>query len=328
MESKKENKKYEKFAAGVVVLRAQDANWNADFSGWPRKLPDGRFYSTDKALKYTIRKYLKEMKNEKVLMWRVYDEKGDVGNLAAMLEKNDIKSTDKDIVKKVFGCIDVRLFGGTFTLKKNNFSITGPVQITYGVDVWGNGKTYVSQIQSPKYERGEGEAEQATPEYGPQSTLGSEVRLTEAHYAFDFTINPNNLSKDSFISSVIGQDGINISSDDIKSLKEAFINGPNYVTSTTKTGVFTELLIFAEFDMKDNLVPLTPILKNGIKVSNDKENNGLKREIDVKNVVKVLSDLGAKEIEIYYNPDLAEIKDEAEIKKLSNVKIKEIKVSS
>jgi|GEM_PF-504332 len=328
MEGKKENEKYEKFAAGVVVLRAQDANWNADFSGWPRKLPEGRFYSTDKALKYAIRKYLKEMKNEKVLMWRVYDEEGDVGNLVAMLEKNDIKSTDKDLVKKVLGCIDIRLFGGTFTLKENNFSITGPVQITYGVDVWGNGKTYVSQIQSPKYEGGVEGAEEAKPKYGSQSTLGSEVRLTEAHYAFDFTINPNNLSKDSFINSVVGQNGINISFDDIQSLKESFINGPNYVTSTTKTGVFTELLIFAEFDMRNNLVPLTPILKNGIKVGNDKENNGLKREIDIENVVKVLSGLGAKEIEVYYNPDLAEIKDESEIKKLGNVKIKKIKVSS
>jgi len=300
---------YRKFAAGVVILRAQDANWNADFSNWPRKLPDGRFYSTDKALKYAIRKYLKEVKKEPVIFWRVYNEEGDIGNLAAMLDKNGIKITDKNIPEQVLEKgIDVRLFGGTFTLKKQNFSITGPVQITYGIDIWNKGKAYVSQIQSPKYEPKEGEGSDK-PKYGSQSTLGSEVRLTEAHYAFDFTVNPNNLEKDDFIISVVKDERRkSLLNSDIELFKEALKYGPGYVTSATKTGVFSELVVFAEFKMEDEegLVPLVPILKNGVGIS-EINNESLKRRLDIRNVVKILKNLGATKIEVAFNPDLCEV---------------------
>ncbi|MEM3364118.1 MAG: type I CRISPR-associated protein Cas7 [Candidatus Micrarchaeia archaeon] len=307
-----ENKEYNKFAAGVVVLRAQDANWNADFSGWPRKLPDGRFYSTDKALKYAIRKYLKEIKNETVIFWRVYNEKGEVGNLPAILKKNEINIEDnKEVPKEVLEKgIDVRLFGGTFTLKKQLFSITGCAQITYGIDLWNKGKPYVSQIQSPKYEGKE--------EYGPQSTLGSEVRLTEAHYSFDFTINPNNLKMDNYIKSVIDQQNIKnclLSEKDVNLFREALLNAPNYTTSTTKNSVFTELLIFAEVDQpkennkennKENgiSVPLVPILKNTIKIE---ESDGVKRKINISETIKTLKDLGFSQIKVYYHPELCDI---------------------
>ncbi|MEM3555303.1 MAG: type I CRISPR-associated protein Cas7 [Candidatus Micrarchaeia archaeon] len=301
-------RRYGKFAAGIVSLRAQDANWNADFSGWPRKLPGGGFYSTDKALKYTIRRYLKEVKNQNLIFWRVYDEKGQVGNLLAMLEKNKIK-TDTNIAKQVLEkCLDVRLFGGTFTLKNQQFSITGPVQITYGIDVWGKGKPYVSQIQSPKYE-GKERGEESKAEYGPQTTLGSEVRLTEGHYVFDFTINPNNLEKDDFLASSAPE--VFLSNDDVEMFKEALIHGPGYTTSTTKTGVFTELVIFAEFEIEDGFVPLVPILRDGVSVQKSNGDN-LKRKIDIRRVVGVLKELGANRIELYFRPDLCEIEYDKE----------------
>jgi len=45
---------------GCAVVRAINANYNADFSHQPRTLPDGTVYATDKAFKYLIKNYLKD----------------------------------------------------------------------------------------------------------------------------------------------------------------------------------------------------------------------------------------------------------------------------
>ncbi len=44
---------------GAVLVKSVVANYNADFTGSPRTLPNGVVYATDKALKYCIRNYLK-----------------------------------------------------------------------------------------------------------------------------------------------------------------------------------------------------------------------------------------------------------------------------
>lgn len=44
---------------GAVLVRSVVSNYNADFTGSPRTLPNGVVYATDKALKYCIRNYLK-----------------------------------------------------------------------------------------------------------------------------------------------------------------------------------------------------------------------------------------------------------------------------
>ena len=51
--------KFENRVFGCVVVKAINSNYNADFSGQPRTLPNGVVYATDKALKYTIRNYVK-----------------------------------------------------------------------------------------------------------------------------------------------------------------------------------------------------------------------------------------------------------------------------
>ena len=51
--------KFENRVFGCVVVKAINSNYNADFSGQPRTLPNGVVYATDKALKYTIRNYVR-----------------------------------------------------------------------------------------------------------------------------------------------------------------------------------------------------------------------------------------------------------------------------
>lgn len=45
---------------GCAIVKAINSNYNADFSGQPRTLSDGIVYATDKAFKYSIKKYLKD----------------------------------------------------------------------------------------------------------------------------------------------------------------------------------------------------------------------------------------------------------------------------
>ena len=51
---------------GAVLIKSTVANYNADFTGSPRTLPNGVVYATDKALKYAIRNYLKLNNNNKL----------------------------------------------------------------------------------------------------------------------------------------------------------------------------------------------------------------------------------------------------------------------
>ena len=46
---------------GCAVVKAINSNYNADFSGQPRTLPSGVVYATDKALKYTVKNYIKNV---------------------------------------------------------------------------------------------------------------------------------------------------------------------------------------------------------------------------------------------------------------------------
>jgi len=59
MEIQMENNKFTNRIFGAVLVKATVANYNADFTGSPRTLPNGVVYATDKALKYAIRNYLK-----------------------------------------------------------------------------------------------------------------------------------------------------------------------------------------------------------------------------------------------------------------------------
>jgi len=54
------NNKFENRVFGAVLIKSIVANYNADFTGSPRTLPNGVVYATDKALKYCIRNYLKK----------------------------------------------------------------------------------------------------------------------------------------------------------------------------------------------------------------------------------------------------------------------------
>ena len=43
---------------GILGISSIMANWNADFSGNPKSISDGRIFGSDKAFKYPMKKLL------------------------------------------------------------------------------------------------------------------------------------------------------------------------------------------------------------------------------------------------------------------------------
>lgn len=238
---------------GCVVVKSINSNYNADFSGQPRTLPDGTVYATDKALKYSIRNYWVKMfhNTEKVFYFTQYDKNGNpltLDNLVihhfdkfptkiVLQEKRKSKKTasvevlDKVALKnKLFECIDIRCFGATYA-GKTNVSIHGAVQINHGINIWKENNIFSEQIKSPV----------ATEEGDEMTTIGRTVKLQEGHYLHHFSINPINTEN-------------KLTSDDIAKLKEAMCKGVTYYDSTAKAGTDNELLIWIQLRKESKVV--------------------------------------------------------------------------
>lgn len=245
---------YSKRIYGAAIIKAVNANYNADFSGQPRTLPNGVVYATDKALKYAVKNFLKEnYLNEKVFYFKRLNEEFipyslDDAFAAAFPEHKDEKEK-KIIAKDLLSCIDIRLFGATFAKKSktNNVAISvhGPVQITHGVNIWHENNFYSEQIMSPFRNPNEASEDNSA------TTLGRQSRLHEGHYLHHFSVNPKNLED---ITELAGKDAKGLSADDIAKLKEALQKGVTYYDSAAKAGCENEFLVWVKLKPESKLV--------------------------------------------------------------------------
>lgn len=264
------NEEYGKYASGLVIVKSKNSNFNADFTGTPRRLPDenGTIYATDKALKYCMRKYLKD-EGEKVFVWRRKKETDQpmdiIENYEMLFEKklNDVHKTD--IIKDLVSCIDVRLFGVTFAPRKEteakNVSIIGPVQISYGIDKFTKNIHYTNQISSPYRD--------STDTNAQQTTIGEESKGLESHYVFDYVVNPKHL-KDS--TKHLEEYPATLKTRDLDKFLAAACLGVNNVNSTSKIGSENELVLHIEYD-----APLClQNLKDFVEIIPDKESNKIR----------------------------------------------------
>ncbi|MCC7571809.1 MAG: type I CRISPR-associated protein Cas7 [Candidatus Methanofastidiosum sp.] len=223
---------------GIVVINAKNSNFNASFDGMPRRLPDGRIYATDKALKYCLREYFSKI--DPVFVQREKEFRGKEGNLKQRyltLKENYLKKCkveelpkdEKEIIDNLLAFIDVRLFGVVFAVD-SNISITGPCQIGYGINRYENSNIYVSSILSP-YRNPNEKSQEAQ-----QTTIGEESRGDDVYYVYDICLNMNSAEKQ----------GIKITDSDITKLKEAMKYAVGEVVSTTMFGVETVSFIWLE----------------------------------------------------------------------------------
>ncbi len=276
---------------GAAVIKSVNSNYNADFSGQPRKLPNGTVYATDKAFKYPIRNYWRKALSEKVFYFKSLDDEMTPRTLDETYNFHFGEPKEKDKVKlrlevlaNILKCLDVKLFGGTYA-GKTNISIHGTCQITHGLNKFGENVIYSEQIMSPFRNSNEASADST------MTTLGSQSRLQEGHYVHHFSVNPKNIEDD-----VERVNGEGLTDNDILKLKEGLRRGVTFYDSAAKAGTENELLLWVQLKPESKLV--LPSFVGLIDVNEEKQ-------IDLSKVSSLLMEDHIKgeieKVEIYYN---------------------------
>ena len=300
---------------GVLGVSAIMANWNADFSGFPKTTSDGSIFGSDKALKYPMKKmwesqgekvvYIKSMKkteekggcsiNPKSLKER-YEELFEVEDLA--------KCSDSSVVlKNLFSAIDVKNFGATFAESKNNISITGAVQIGQGFNKYEDSTVEEQQILSPFRD---GSKDDKKEEEAKNSTLGTKIVSKEAHYVYPFVINPSAYQNWVDLGVTEGY-----TEADYKKFKETAKCAVTSYATNAKSGCENELAIYIETTPDLYLPNLSEYVSftKGEKNIFTLEFSDLLREVKDKIV----------SVEIYYNPYKMEVLHSIEGAKMFNI---------
>lgn len=285
---------------GAALVKAVNSNYNADFSHQPRTLPNGVVYATDKALKYAIKNYLKDVYlQEKIFCFKRFKEDFvpyslDEAYAAMFPDHKDTK--DKTVVARdILSCLDIRLFGATFAKKgksDNNIavSIHGPVQINHGVNIWRENNIYSEQIMSPFKNPDEQSSEkQAT-------TLGRQSKLQEGHYLHHFSVNPKNLED---VVKLAGNNAPQLTKDDIDKLKEALRRGVTWYDSASKAGSENEALFWVQ--LKSSSKAVLPNFTQLIRMKDEKQDG--KVVVDCAGLTSKLNELKSEieSVEIFTN---------------------------
>ena len=297
---------FKKRVYGCAIVKAINSNYNADFSGQPRTLPDGIVYATDKAFKYSIKKYLKDAyENVEVFYMKTLNDNLNPRSLDERYEylfralpKDDTKK--KDVAKNLLSCLDVKLFGATFTSGNNSVSVHGPVQINHGVNIWKDNNIYTEQITSPFRNEKKGKDRETEKS---MTTIGRQSRLEEGHYLHHFSINPGNLDD---ISEIVGE-GAKLSSADIDKLKVGMRCGVTWYDSASKAGCENEMLVWVELNEGSKLV--LPSFATLINLEDEKDKG--KCVYDFEALTNKLEDIksSVESVEVYYNKQTCILKN-------------------
>lgn len=291
---------------GVLGISSIMANWNADFSGYPKTTTDGTTFGSDKALKYPIKK-LWQNDGHKILYiksYRMNEEKGVTSIIPRTLGERyeqifdvtslkDTKDTS-EVLKNLFDATDVKNFGATFAEAGNNIAITGAVQIGQGYNKYDATEPQEQQILSPFRDPKAKEKSKAKDneegEEAKSSTLGTKIMSDEAHYFYPFAINPLTYKEYIDLGVTTGY-----TEEDYQDFKHASLVAATSFATNAKAGCDNEFALYVETDPNLYL----PNLSEYIEFEKG----------DKKNVIRIicddlLNDLADKiqSIEVYYNP--------------------------
>lgn len=299
---------------GVLGISSIMANWNADFTGYPKSTQNGDVYGSDKALKYPMKKmwndegkkvlYIKSMKfsTDGSLVPKTLKERYE-----EIFEVKDLKDTkeSKEVLSNLMTAVDVKNFGATFAEAKNNFSITGAVQFGQGFNKYEDTTAEEQQILSP-FRDGSKDAEKDSE--AKNSTLGTKITSDEAHYFYPFVINP--LAYKEFVKLGV-TDGY--TEEDYQNFKRtALVSATSYATNA-KEGCENEFALFVETEPDMYLPNLTEYItfEKGDKLNT----------IDISEVASIINAVKdrVKNVEVYYNPYTTNLVSGIEDEKVFNI---------
>lgn len=279
---------------GVLGIRSIMANWNADFTGYPKTISTGEVFGSDKALKYPMKK-MWESQGKKVLYvksYKVAEDKKEGTSVVPrslkeryeqLFECEDLAKVDSDtVIKNLFQTVDVKNFGATFAESKKNFSIIGAVQIGQGFNKYEATEAQEQAILSPFRDATDAEAK--------NTTIGTKVVSNEAHYFYPFVINPK--AYDGYVELGFTE---GYTEEDYAAFKEAALVGATSFNSNSKMGCENEFALFVETEEELYLPDLAQYIRF------NKEGD---KEVITLGCAEMLDKLKAqiKNIEVYFNP--------------------------
>ena len=288
---------------GVIGVSSIMANWNADFSGYPKSTDKGDIFGSDKAMKYPIKKmwddegkkvlYIKSMHfgEKKKLVPRTWKERYEqIFNVQDLKEEDDSKS----VLENLFKAVDVKNFGATFAEGGNNISITGAVQFGQGFNRYKDSEVQEQEIMSP--------FRNSKKEDSSQSSLGRKIVSDEAHYFYPFVINP--LAYREYVDLGVTE---GYTEEDYIDFKKTAISAVTAFNTNAKAGCENEFALFMDTDMECYIPDMSEYIEF------EKGEDGEKNRITL-----TCSDLLGKihdrieSVEIYYNPRTTDLEMEIE----------------
>lgn len=286
---------------GVMGISSIMANWNADFSGYPKTTSKGDIFGSDKAFKYPMKKMWDE-NGEKVIyiksMTTISDDKKGGASLVprTLLERykqlfgiDEVKDV-KAVLKNLFSAIDVRNFGATFAEKGSNISITGAVQFGQGFNKYAESTAQEQQILSP-FRDSKAAQKNKEGEEAKNSTLGTKIVSDEAHYFYPFSINPKAYKE--YVELGVTQ---GYTEEDYQKFKQTALCAATSFATNAKAGCENEFGLFVETQEDVYL----PNLAESIQF----EHRNKDKNIIHVNCGGLLAEFGDRILntEIYYNP--------------------------
>ena len=281
---------------GVLGISSIMANWNADFSGYPKTTSKNQIFGSDKALKYPIKKMWEESGEKVLYIKSIKIEKGKCNprtlkDRYELIYKKELKKndSDKEILSNLFDAIDVKNFGATFAEENANFSITGAVQIGQGFNKYQDSEAQIQNILSP-FQDSKATQKNDKNEEAKNTTLGTKIVSDEAHYFYPFTINPR--AYDEFVNLEVTK---GYTEEDYTKFKMAALSSATYFATNSKAGCENEFALFIETEGDLYL----PNLDNYVEFKKENSKNII--EINCGNLLEEVADKIIS-IEVYYNP--------------------------
>lgn len=282
---------------GVLGISSIMANWNADFSGFPKSTSDGTVFGSDKALKYPMKK-MWENEGEKVLYIKSMKitDPGKDGSCSlvprSLRERYELLTDDHDlkdvkvVLKNLMDCIDVKNFGATFAETGSNISITGAVQIGQGFNKYEDTCAEEQQILSPFRDS----KSKKNDEDAKNSTLGTKIVSNEAHYFYPFVINPLAYQELEGLGVTTGY-----TEEDYANFKNAALVSATSFATNAKVGCDNEFAIFVETKIDTYL----PNLAEYVHFEKGDHKNVI--ILDFADLFDQLED-GIDKIDVYFDP--------------------------
>lgn len=231
----------------IEGIESINSNYNASFEdGMPKTDGNGTIKGSPFTLEYSI-KALWNRQGKKVLGLKGFDDKGkpftQEGKIKNMFGSEDISTA----LKK---CIDFKNFGGVIAIKGNNIGMTGTVQVGDALNKFEETEINIETILSPYLNSKKTEVN--------QTTNGTRITTSEAHYLHPITIMPN-------------QSEMEYTLEDYEDFKQTSLKAVTLYNSKAKMGCKNEFGLFVTIKEEYNYQLALGDLTQYVKVFRDED---------------------------------------------------------